>query len=414
MARILAALLLALPAPRPHALVRGESVEGALVWRGGRQFIVDRGAGDGVAVGDHAQVLQDGRYRSRAACLKVQGGHSLWAIYNVYEPLVLTKGVLLKSSTPVPLDGVRGMDLRVPDGEEFRARVRPRRRARAGAPREDADLALARRIRASEGGGPGSAGAGGDGGLVLRAGLAPLRVSNMGGGHEMAYRVSLSRGLPDGPDVEGALSYERSSFVRSDTGAAASESRYDGRLVYEYAAWGGRLRPFGMAVFERRREGPFHPVVAAVDAGPLGVARGLGGGGAGFLESASLAYIPMVSYRSREVPGIDSATGRPGFVGVSEVGLRHAALLRARASFLGGALSVAGAALAGPLQDLDGLGLDFGDLGLKVETEASYRFHRRFSGSYVVQVLGGRRPASPSLPTTEVAHLFTVNYEARL
>ena len=407
------------------AMIKGEGTEGHLIWVEKGQFIIDKGAGDGIAPGEYVQVLQNKRYKSRAISLKVEGDYSLWAVYNSYESLILDKKILLKSSTRHTLTGniKSSMNLDIPPREEFLARIRPRKRRIEGDEREDRDLLLRERLREKfakkdrddlaydyiESHDPDL------NDLVLSINVAPASFKNISGSHEMAYRVSLRRDKPDKHVVEGMFSYERNSFVDSAASSVTSESRYDLRLFYEYGRVSKSFRPFSFLSFERMREGSIYPIRKAFNVGPVGLKYEMNAPTRyAFLSRLNLSYIPSLDYWSRDEFMEDLLTNRRGIGQATDVNFRHNIILRARADFFEKRMELSNMTLVRPIQKLNGVGIDFSDINLRVETEMKYRFHRYFSGSYINLVLNDQRSARLSnLPETEITHMFTVGYEKR-
>ena len=401
------------------------NIPAALVWMDGGQFIVERGSSDGLVGGQYVQVLQDRRYKSRAICLKVDSTHSLWAIYNAYEPLVLDKNVLLKPSSSHPLnDELRAtMNLDIPPMAEFVARTQSKDRIDDNEkPSENADIVLAERLKEKFAEREAADNLAYDyvrdndpdlNDLSLTVGIAPFIFKNISGSHEGSYNISLTRNVPEKHRVDGKLSYERSSFVNSAESSVISESRYDGRLIYEYGFFTDTLRPFSFMSYERLREDTFFPIRMAVNFGPIGLKYYFKNPPDHFEEMA-LAYIPAVDYLSRDELIFDNALSRWGILRTSDVNFRHNFIFQGRASFFEKKMDVSNITLLRPIQELEGFGIDFSDLNLRMETEAKYRFHRYFSASYVNLLLNDQRSQTlDGLPSTEIAHMFTINYEKR-
>ena len=406
--------------------IPSSGVEGKPIWVQNGQFIIDRGGEDGLVPGEFVQVFQNKRYKSRAVSLKVYGDHSLWAVYNFYEPLTFDKSVLLRPSAQHPFDErtERTMNLNIPPDEELEAVLRPRPK-RAVVEREDADLILDKRLRAKV-----EERRKADrenyaylapsdltmGDTAFKVNLAPFRFNNISDSHEAAYKISLKRDNPDKHFIDAELSYERDSFVYSLTSAVTSKSRYHFRLFYEYNKIGTRFRPFTFASFERLREHTFYPIRAAGGVGPIGIKYNFTDleEKATFLDEFSLSYIPIVDYLNRDTLIVNPLTGLVEVGESTEVNLRHGLIFRGRTQFFRKKMALTNTTFFRPIQELGGLSIDFSDINLRVETEFSYKFHPQFSVGYINLALNDQRSERASnLPSTEIVHLITANYEKR-
>ena len=256
--------------------------ETKLVWFEDRQFIIEKGREDGIKAGTFVQVLQNKRYKCRAVSIKVGLTHSLWAMYNAYEPFALNIPVLLKPSGRHFLsESVREtMNLEVPSWREFRRIIRPRIRRVGRRDEKNADLVFIRRLRAKlerkkdierilygdlKYFGPNPLE-----GLLVKMSVSPLMFSN-DGAHEVGVAGSLIRESDGANKIEGRFSFERSSFIRQFSGPVVSESRYDAHLFYEYDRWAGHFSPFGFLEYERLREENSYPVKTSINFGPFGI-----------------------------------------------------------------------------------------------------------------------------------------------
>ena len=419
-------LLLCLVPSLADAMIPGQSMEATVVWTENGQLIVDRGAEDGLALGEYAQIIQEGRYKSRAVSLKIHTAHSLWGIYNAYEPLVLDKKISLKSSSRHLLtEEMRStMNLSLLPEEEFLALIAPAPPGERGRP-EESDLEMERRLKEKIAQREEATGLASTfledlnlvpTDLVLGVDLAPASFSNIKGDRKIAYRVDLARDNPEKNEIHMSFSYERNSLVDSGAKRVMSESRYDSRFLYEYGSPGDTLHPFSLASFERVREGSYYPIRVATNVGPVGLRYHLNSlvEKNSFLKDVSLSYIPTLDYLRRDEFAFNNLTGLTELVTVSEVNFRHTLISQVEAHFFDETLGLSSIFFVRPIQELDGISIDTSDLNLRAETEVAYRFHQNFNVSYVNLVRNDRRSERLSTyPETEITHRITVGYEKR-
>ncbi len=404
-----------------HSMIKGEKLEGAIIWSGKGQFIIDKGAEDGVAIGEYVQVIQNGRYKSRAVSLRANLDHSLWVEYNIYEPLVLNKSIVLKSSSRHPLIQYmkQKMNLDTPSQKEFVAFVESFKQKNTQRPKEESDLLIEKRLVEKfsereksdkinfgylEDQNPNIKG------VSFNINIAPISYKNISGSHEMAYKLSLKQDIPGNHKIDGVLSYVRNSFVQSITPTVISESRYDLLFLYEYGKFNSNFRPFSFMSFESMRENNFYPIRSAFNIGPIGMK---------YIfdtkeDLLSLAYIPVIDYLNRDMVAVNSLTRRQEIIESSDVNFRHCFLLKAHGKFLKKKMEVTHTAFFRPIQEVDNFSIDFSDVNLRLETEVKYKFHHPFSASYVNLILNDQRiQKSHGFPDTEITHMMTVNYEKR-
>ena len=94
--------------------------------------------------------------------------------------------------------------------------------------------------------------------------------------------------------------------------------------------------------------------------------------------------------------------GRREVMRTSNASFGHTFLLQGRAHFFEKKMEISNTTMVGPIQPLDGFGIDLDDVSLKVETEFKHRFHRYFSASYLNILLN-----------EQTIHMLTFNYEKR-
>ena len=407
------------------AMIIGQRMEGHVIWAQDGQFIVDRGAEDGIASGEYVQVLQDRRYKSRAISLKIHTAYSLWGTYNVYEPLVLDKKISLKSSSRHPL--TRSMqssiNFNIPGEEEFLGLIAEQ--TSPGPREEESDLQVEKRLKEKIEKRKETEGLASSyiesldpdlGQLTLTINVAPASYSNISGSHELAYSISLERDHPEKNKIDGTISYERNSFVNSASSSVMSESRYDARLFYEHDRPTKEFIPFTFASFERVREHTSYPIRAAVNLGPVGIKYRLKSlvERYEFLNDMALSYAPALDYLRRDEFLVNGLTEIRESVKVSEVNFRHNMIFQMDAHFFDKKMNLTNMTFVRPIQELDGLGIDFSDLNLRIETEMKYQFHRHFHASYINLIRNDRRSKLlSSYPETEITHRMTVGYEKR-
>ena len=398
------------------SMIKGEKLEGKVIWSDKGQFIIDKGAEEGVALGEYVQVLQNGRYKSRAVSLRSILDHSLWARYNIYEPLVLNKNIVLKSSRRHPLTEKmkQEINLETPSQEAFVAFIESFKKQSTQTKKKESDILIERRLMEKfskrkqsdqkiydyfEGQNPNISG------ITLKVNVAPISYKNISGSHEMAYKISLKQDIPNKHKIDGTWSYIRNSFVQSLTSTVISESRYDLLFLYEYGKLNQNLRPFSLMSFERLRENHFYPIRSAFNIGPIGIKYTP-------QKFISFSYIPVIDYLDRDTVVVNSLTKREEILESSDTNFRHCFIFKTRSQFLRKKMEVIHTSFVRPIQETDSFSIDFSDINLRLETEIKYKFHHTFSVSYVNLILNDQRiKRNHRLPETEITHMMTVNYE---
>ena len=411
-------LFLWTPPVYPYSLIKGEKIEGMAIWAEKGQFLLDRGAEDGVSIGEYVQVIQNGRYKSRAVSLMANLEYSLWASYNIYEPLALNKNIVLKASTRHPFsDETRSeINLEVPSRREFAIFLDSFKQEVARTETTEHDIKVEKRLkskfeeRKQSDQSKYSYLQNNDAnikGIALNVNVAPVSFKNISGAFDMAYKVSLKQHVPTRHKIDGSFSYTRSSFVSSLSATAISKSRYDFSLFYEYDKFNKYIRPFSFMTFERQREDLYYPIRMAFNVGPIGI-KYL------YSEAIAFSYIPVIDYFSGNGLVDNTHSLYWEAIEVSDVNFRHCFIFQGHWPFQEGKVELFHTAFFRPIQNIDGLDLDFSDVNLKMETEIKYNIHQYLSASYVNLILNDQRiQKHEDIPQTEVTHMVTMNYEKR-
>ena len=411
------------------ALIQGERLVSKIAYNENKQIIISRGAEDGIKKKEYIQILQKGRYKARAICIKVSRSHSLWAIYNIYEPLTLNESITLVPATAhiFSKEQEKKINLRLMTEETYDSYTQkddseknkyivydesvPDAKSRLNqeestedpmdkVPRKVGDSYLEELIKKKNDVF--------DQPINISLGVAPITFRNIDNSRSLSYRASVtSQGEHE---FSFNYSYNRSAFIDSFTGDTITNSRYNSSINYDINRITEKVSLFTFSSFKRQRNGKLFPIRNNTNIGIMGIKYI-------FLErqetikKLDLSYIPVVDYFKRDKVVFDDQTFERQVKTKTDINARHSFRLRIRLSFFEDDLSFSNTTFYRPIHLVEENQVDFGDTRFEMDNELSYFLNQNFSFSYLNQIDRDKeRSIKQGLPETEVAHTFNFNF----